>query len=254
MAELIPLLKEPPPKKRGSRKLILILVLLFLILLSILFFNSAISKVSAVTVSGEQFTPEAVIKEAASVRPGDAFFGTVAGTVEKRVDTLGSIKRTTVEKKFPGEVRIIVEEYPPVAFEMDDAGKLSAILASGKILEADAGSAVVDKPVLSGWRKDDPVKKKLCEALADIRAEDLDHLSEISPSPTESYPDRIRIYTRSGFEIVTAVSLLKDKLPTINSVVEERSPGRATLLLADTYMPFGSAEESADEGSAGGSR
>lgn len=247
MAELIPLLKEPPPRKRGSRKLIFILLLLFLILLSILFFNSNISKVSVVTVEGGQFTKEEDIRNAASVRPGDAFFGTIAGTVEKRVAALGSVKQATVEKTFPGKVRIIVEEYPAVAFEMDDAGLLSAILASGAIIEADTGSAVVDKPVLSGWRKDDPVKKKLCLALAEIPPEDLSHLSEISPSPTDAYPDRIRIYTRSGFEVITAASLLKDKMTTLNSVVEERAPGRMTLLLADTYSPFQSETEEGED-------
>ncbi|SDT38795.1 cell division protein FtsQ [Paenibacillaceae bacterium GAS479] len=247
MSELIPLLKEPPPKKRGSRKLMLILVLLFLILLSILFFNSNISKVSVVTIEGEQFTKETDIRNTASVRPGDAFFGTMASTVEQRISSLGSVKQAKVEKTFPGQIRIIVEEFPAVAFEMDDAGRLSAILASGTIIEADTGSAVVDKPVLSGWRKDDPIKKKLCQALAAIPAQELNQLSEISPSPTESYPDRIRIYTRSGFEVITAASLLKDKLLTLNSVVEERAPGRVTLLLADTYSPFQTESEEGEQ-------
>ncbi len=247
LAELIPILKEPPPKRRGNRKLVFILVLLFLILLSILFFNSSISKISVVTVEGEQFTTEARIREAASVRAGDAFFGTLSSSVEHRIRKLGSVKEVKVAKTFPGQIKITVEEYPPVAFELAANGQLSAILASGSIIQADQAKAVVDKPVLSGWKKDDSVKGQLCQQLALIDPAALGNLSEIMPSPTESYPDRIRIYTRNGFEVITAASLLKDKIDTLNSVVEERDPGRVTLLLADTYSPFVQAAGSSED-------
>ena len=106
---------------------------------------------------------------------------------------------------------------------------------------------MVDKPVLSGWRKDDPVKAKLCAQLALIKTGDLSQLSEIAPAPTASYPDRIRIYTQTGFEVLTAASLLKDKIATLNAAVEEREPGRLTLLLADTYSPFVQPDSGSDE-------
>ena len=63
-------------------------------------------------------------------------------------------------------------------------------------------------------------------------------ISEIIPSPTVSFPDRIKLYTRSKFEVITAVSLLKDKVEYLNQVIETEEPGLITMLEADSYVPF----------------
>ncbi|AJY77860.1 cell division protein DivIB [Paenibacillus beijingensis] len=233
----MPMLKEPAVKRRGNRKLLLVLLLLFIILLSVLFFNSPISKISSVTVQGELYTPAADIKEAAGIKVGDAFYGTLSSTIAKRIKELKAVESATITKRFPGEVDIKVKEYPAVAFELSDKGALTAILSSGSTV-AVSGDAVVDKPVLSGWRSDDPIKAQLCKELAGIGGKEIEDLSEIMPFPSNAYPDRIKIYTRTGFEVITAASLLKDKISSLNAVVEEQEPGRITMLLADTYVPF----------------
>ena len=63
-------------------------------------------------------------------------------------------------------------------------------------------------------------------------------ISEILPSPTPSFPDRIKLYTRSKFEVITAVSLLRDKVEYLNQVIEMEQPGIITMLEADSYEPF----------------
>lgn len=66
----------------------------------------------------------------------------------------------------------------------------------------------------------------------------LSDLSEISPIPSSAFPDRILIFTRTKFEVITAISLLREKVGTMNGVIESQAPGRLTLLLADTFVPF----------------
>ncbi|GGG10220.1 cell division protein FtsQ/DivIB [Paenibacillus abyssi] len=247
MSQLIPVLKEPKPKRRSNRKLLIVLFLLFFVLLSVLFFNSSISKISSITITGQQFITTEEIGDASEIRVGDPFYGTTAATIKSRIEQMKPIEQAIVTKKFPGEIHIQVLEFPAVAFEVSPSGDITAILSSGTTVAMKGRDYVVDKPVLSQWKSDDPQKEKLTRALAEIPSDMLSDFSEIIPFPSNSYPDRIKIYTRTQFEVITAISLLSEKIPTLSAVLETQEPGRVTMLLADTYAPYDTnGEESED--------
>jgi cell division protein FtsQ len=234
----IPVLREPTLKRRGNRRLKMVLLLLFLVVLSVLFFNSSISEVSTVTVTGQRFVSEDSIRKLAGISIGDAFFGFTEHSIERKLRSSKSIEQAIVTKVFPGEVRIRVQEFAAVGYELSPEGDIMAILSNGTSIPATNADFVVDKPLLSGWKKEDPVKTALTMQLALIPAQQLSDLSEIRPDPSNAYPDRIRIYTRTRFEVITAVSVLADKLETLNAVTETQQPGKVTMLLADTYEPY----------------
>lgn len=238
MSTPMPVLREPVQKKRGSRRLIVILFLLFAVILSVLFFNSPVSKISEIQIAGHVYATNAEIEKAAAIRVGDAFFGTTGATIEERVAKLNTVASVKVTKNFPGKIKIVVQEYKVVAFELSDEGGMTAILSNGASVKATSGVSLADKPVLTGWKQDNPVRAQLTKTLSVIPAADLADLSEIVPYPSKAYPDRIKIYTRTKFEVVTAVSVLKEKIKAINAVIETQEPGKITMLLADTYVPF----------------
>lgn len=244
MSERMPVLKEPKPKRRGGRRLLVVLYLLFIALLVVLFFRSPLSKISEIAVSGGRFADVEQIRTAAGIAEGDPFFYPTAGMIAERVERLESVKEAVVRKTFPGDVYIEVTEYPAVAYSLTNDGGITAILSNGTELAVNT-DAVVDRPVLRGWegRED---KLRLIEALAGLPEDLLADFSEIAPFPSDAYPDRIRIYTRTRFEIVTAVSLIADKADTIRAVIETQEPGSMTLLLADRYVPY--LEDSGSEG------
>ncbi|CAM4259618.1 cell division protein FtsQ/DivIB [Paenibacillus tarimensis] len=246
MPDQMPVLREPKPARRANRKLLAIILLLFVVLLSILFFRSSISKISSVTVTGHQHISASEIQEAADIAVGDPFFYPSESEFAKRIKQLNSVEEVEVTKSFPGAVHITVKEYPTVAFELSDKGEISAILSNGTVLPA-GSNYVVDKPVLSGWPADDPVREELTAVLADIPPDLLADFSQIMPFPSNSYADRIRIYTRTKFEIITAVSLLPEKVETIKAVIETQDPGSVTLLLSDRYVPYISEAEGEQE-------
>lgn len=240
MSELMPVLKEPEKKRKGSRKLLAVLFLLFAILLSVLFFNSSISKITTITIEGAQYTSKTDIQTAAGINAGDAYFGVSANKVVNRIKKLKPVQEASVTKSFPGDVKITVKEFPIVAFELSTSGEMSAIMSNGTNVSALSDEFLMDKPVLSGWKPDDPNRGELTKQLGQISEKQLSDLSEIIPDPSKAYPDRIRIYTRTKFEVITAVSLLAEKIDALNAVIETQEPGKITMLLADTYVPFNS--------------
>jgi len=239
MSAQMPVLKEPTKKRMGSRKLLTILILLFVALLAVLFFNSSISKISEIQIEGTRFVTREEIGKSAAILVGDAFFRTSSSTIEDRILTLPQINEVKVTKVFPGVVKILVAEFPVVAFELSKQGEMTALLSNGTTVEADSDEMqLVDKPVLSSWTDGDPVKAELTKQLGKMTTKQLSDLSEIIPYPSTAYPDRILMYTRTKFEVVTAVSVLSEKIEALNAVIETQEPGKITMLLADTYVPF----------------
>lgn len=235
----LPVLKEPEPKKKSNAKLIAILVVLFIALLAIIFFNSSLSKITEVEVTGAQFVSSTEIMKHTGIVVGDSFMFSSARKIEQSLLQNSSIQEATVTKQFPGKLKIHVQEYKVVAFELDDNGDIVALLSSGaSIVTSSERMQIMDKPILTGWDAENMNKKELVKQLGTIDSSLLSDISEISPIPSQAFPDRILIYTRTKFEVVTAISLLTEKIETINGVIETQAPGRVTLLLADTFVPF----------------
>jgi cell division protein FtsQ len=238
MNERIPALKREPetPRRRGGKLLGLVL-LLFAIVLVVLFFRSSLSKVHEIRVTGTRHLTETEVKNALAVQPGDSFFVPGSDKLAGRVRKLTPIKDVKVIKKFPGSWEIRVTEYNEVATEITADGGIRVVLENGLALPVKPG-VLADKPILSGWKPDDVSRKQLCAELGSLPEPLLADISEIKPDPSKAYPDRIKLFTRSRFEVVTTVGKLKDKIPYLSDIVANREPGRIVMLEADTYLPY----------------
>lgn len=236
----IPALKQDKPRARTGRKIIIVLLLLFIVILAVLFFRSPVSRVTEVHIAGNTFNSDKELMEKAGLELGTQFFGVSREETVKRLTSLGTIQSAKVDKRFPGVININIVEHPTVAYELLTDGGLQAILASGTSVPVSASGIAVEKPILTQWSPKDPNKVKLSKTLADIPISMTSDISEILPSPTPSFPDRIKMYTRSKFEVITSISLLREKAEYLNQVTEMQDPGIITMLEADSYEPFSS--------------
>ncbi|MCM3337087.1 FtsQ-type POTRA domain-containing protein [Paenibacillus sp. MER TA 81-3] len=244
-----PLPDKPQKKKRKATKLIWLLFVLFIVLLGVLFFRSPISKISQVRWIGEHFVTQANLTETSGLRPGEPFFGTSSSTVAERIQAkYPFVKSVQVDKQFPGLVEVHVHEYAAVAYELTADGMMQACLENGSVVKLDEQlKTVLEKPMLTQWDGQQEMKSKLSKELANIPKGLLADISEIRFFPSSSYPDRIKLYTRSGFEVVTSVTFLHDKIAYLSGVVETQEPGRITMLKADSYIPYSSLPASEED-------
>ncbi|GIQ67954.1 cell division protein DivIB [Xylanibacillus composti] len=255
MERNIPILREKKSRSKGSKRLLVVLFLFFIILFIVLFFHSSLSKITIIEISGTSFTTETDIVQAAEVAEGDQFLAVSAANMSQRIKKLDAVADAEVRKTFPGKIEIIVEEHPHVANERLSDGQWAAILANGYAIEhltVQSSPAHLDKPVLSGWQGEPELKKELTAALAALPVETLLDVSEILPSPSNSYPDRILLYTRSGHEVITTIEKLEEKLPFLTGVVHElRAKGteraRITMLEAITSEALETGLEAGEE-------
>lgn len=245
----VPTLPVPKPRTRTNRKLLSFLIIFFITVLIILFFQSSLSRISRVEVEGNVLLASEIIGQASQVAVGDRFFAVSSKTIGERISKVPMIKNATVKKTFPGVIHIQVEEFPKVAFQIDPDGKKQAVLADGSVILLPVGSGIpLDMPILTGWSDNDPNKVALCKVLDEIPQSALSDVSEIKPDPSESYPDKIKIYTRSQFEIHTTIAYLPDKIDNlpgyIAGLVEDHiTNGVITMLEVEYHTPFATSGE-----------
>ncbi|MBN2983376.1 MULTISPECIES: cell division protein FtsQ/DivIB [Cohnella] len=246
MAERIPALKrtsaegEAAPRRKGG-KLLWIVFVLFVVVMIFLFFRSSLSKVSSVQISGNVHVTAEDVMSAGTVREGDSFFFPGAEEMERRIRELPPVESVKVTKRFPGKIEIAVKEFEEVAVELDETGKTLVVLASG--IAVPVSGDLPDKPVLTGWSEMEAQRSALCVALGQLPDSLLRDLSQIAPDPSSAYPDRIKIFTRSRFEVTTTIERLPEKTTVLSEIVENREPGKVVLLEADTYRPFSAQTE-----------
>lgn len=187
---------------------------------------------------GSKYSTSEELLSQSGIKIGGQFFAVSTKDVEESLLKLKTIKDVSVQKDFPGVITVKIEEFSAVAYELEQGGLLKAILSSGAAVPVNETGIAVEKPILTNWDPEDPNKAKLCQALASIPNELTSDISEIVPSPTLSFPDRIKLYTRSRFEVITAISLLKSKVSYLNQIIETEQPGLIKMLEADSYVPF----------------
>lgn len=241
--ERLPVIKKPAPRNRGSKKLLLFLFVFFITLLLVLFFQSSLSQITEIEAQGQELVSAEEIKKAAAVKLGDHFFSVSSNGIEAKVKALKMVESVKVSKQFPGRVLIEVKEYPKVAYQIGEAGQIEALLADASVVPVTLQGFVPDKPLLSGWDKEDPLKTKLCLAMSKLSASYFADVSEIKPDPSDSYPDKIKMYTRSQFEVQTTIEYLPEKIVHLNTYIanlreNNQSGGVLRLLEADSHTPF----------------
>jgi cell division protein FtsQ len=241
----VPAMKQTARKPRSSKKLLAFLFTFFIVLLVILFFQSSLSKITSIEVEGLELLSEDEVRQAIPVKIGDHFFAISTDAIEHTLQSVKMVQSAEASKRFPGVIRVEIHEHPRVAFQIGEDGRKEVLLADGSPVAIELKNVTIDKPILTGWNKEDPNKLLLTKVMSTIPAAYFSDISEIKPDPSESYPDKIKMYTRSHFEVQTAISYLPDKLPYLDLYITNMqengiNTGVLKLLEADNHMPFDS--------------
>lgn len=244
----IPKIPVEKPSKRRGRKLVFLLFVFFTTVLIILFFRSSLSRITEIVVEGNELVPTEQIEQTTGVVAGDHFFGLSVSEVAKRVESMKMIQSAEVTKRFPGKLLIHVQEQPKVAFQFDAEGRQEFVLADGSTSPVQGLSVMIDMPILSGWSDHDPYKVQLCKIMSEVSESLFYEVSEIKPIPSESYPDRIKMYTRKGFEVITTIEYLPDKIQYLSAFMDNLldsgvNSGVLTLLEVDSHHALNEAED-----------
>lgn len=241
-ADKLPVLRQRPIEQKSNKRALVLLSFFFVIVLIILFLRSPMSKVSIIEVKGNDLLTIEQVIQASGLSYGASFFTWNKKGVTERLTELAEVKSVHIESSFPGKINLNVTEYETVAYELKQNGSLTPLLENGSLLQqVKQIPLILNRPILRPWTGDQKIKESLCYELGQTEVSILQMLSEIIPSPSKAYPDKITIYTRDGYLIQTTVENLSTNLEYYQIFVSSRegqAPGVLTLLDAKYFRQY----------------
>lgn len=246
MRDSIPIYRDKEKNKRRPNRLALVfIVLFFLSLLVLLFFQSPLSKISTIDISGNRTLKDADVLKQASLKKGSQFFSWDPQAAKKQLMQNVQVKDVKITKRFPGKVTIKFEEWPRVAFwlkkDKDGNAQLRPVLANGVIVDKQ-WKGTVDRPLLRGW-SDESAVAKLSKQLERVERVTLRSLSEVHPQPSDIYKDQVRVYTDDGYEVITRLSTFHENMNQYRNYVDPDKKGIVHMTYGRNFGWFEPYEE-----------
>ncbi|WP_202076993.1 cell division protein FtsQ/DivIB [Caldalkalibacillus salinus] len=211
--------KQHKPKR--NKLFIFLIFLFFLMILLLIYFQSPFSKIKELNVEGHQLLTREQVLAYAQLDEGLSFYNFSTSTVQERLEERVEVHTARVERTFPNQVSIIVEEHRHIAFWYQEQ-KLYPIIATGHILlQREWQEQRVQYPILSGWPNKEGVLE-LSQELNKLPATILETISEINLTPIVSDPYRLTLYMDDGNEVRTSIRKFAEHVSWYPSLVEQR--------------------------------
>ncbi len=214
----------------------------FLLLSGILYFQSPLSKIGDITISGNQNISSEQISNLSKLKVGTSFWKVDKDKVAENIKEHPEINEVTIEKKLPNQISINVSELKRVGYISGTNG-FFPILENGKIIEKPqtSGSKAipVDAPILVNWST--KALKLLSKELNKVQPSISKLISEIHHTPTEYDPLQMTLYMVDGYEVKATLRNFAENIKAYPTIVSELDPslsGYIELDVVPTFIPY----------------
>ncbi|MBK3494488.1 FtsQ-type POTRA domain-containing protein [Viridibacillus sp. YIM B01967] len=255
--ERIPTLRERR-KKRTNLRFTILLAIFGIILLALLYFQSSLSHINKIEVSGGHLKNAEYYSKVSTIRVGDSLWDFKLKNVEASIQKKNWVESVTVERNWLNTVTIKVKEYDKKTF-IKQGDRYNLVLQNGVIYNLDELPREMNLPILVGFKEED-LLLKIIKQLDKVDEELMTLISQVNAIPTKSNPYAIRLFMNDGFEVRATITTLAEKLkyyPSIISQVKKGEKGVIDLEVGSFYRSYTSEygeqakEEEIDDQTAG---
>lgn len=247
--ERIPSLKDQR-KQRANRRLLFFLSFFFLLLLLMIYFQSPLSHVKNITISGHHNIAEEELISLSQISSGTSMWNLDKQEVAERVLRHNEVAAVTIERKLPNTIHLIVKEHARIGYLYRD-DRYYPILETGQHLaELPRQQFPSDAPLLIDFKQGNALAELSAE-LGKIPTHLLERISEIFYKPTENDPLAIVLFMTDGMEVHTSIRGFSDKMAPYPSIVKELDQNKEGILhmrMSPYFEEFGLKEEEGSEG------
>ncbi len=240
----IPKLKQHR-KKKANRRLFFLLTLFLILILSVVYFQSPLSHVKKVEVTGNELIPDEKVLAAGGISTGTSVWGVNKNSVAAKLKKLPGVKKAEVRLTFPNTYVISIQEHDKKAYLSRDS-RYYVILENGKILDKGTDAMPVDAPLLRGF-KEDKVLERMMKELGKLPSEIQQMISEINLTPKDTDQYHVTLYMNDGFEVSATIRTFSEKMIHYPSIASQLDPSRKGVIDLEVGSFF-KAYETEDEG------
>lgn len=222
LEERIPKIKQQR-RKKANRRLIILLLLFFSLIIFVVYFQSPLSHVNKIEVSGNSVYSSDEIIATTGLSSATNIWNVDKNKIEGRLEKLTELKSAEVQTIFPNTVSITITEYKRIAYIMKEKDYLP-VMENGKILKASEVSEVPSNaPILISFNEGSALNGMI-EELGKLQGEVLNSISEIHYSPKETDSLHLTVYMNDGFEVSATVRSFAEKMIHYPSIVSQLDP------------------------------
>ncbi|MBM7647215.1 cell division protein FtsQ [Bacillus ectoiniformans] len=219
--ERIPKLKHMR-KKKANRRLIALITVFFLLVLTVIYFQSSLSRIQKIEVSGNVLVDEKEIVEQSEIESGISVWKVNQGSVQEKLQKNPKIKEAEVSLGFPNKVKIKVTEQSKLAY-LAKGILFYPVLDNGNIVQKPDTSAPDQLPIMYGF-KEGKALELMMKGLEELPEEITNSISEIHYAPKKSDPYHISLFMNDGFEVSATMKTFSEKMTYYPSIVSQLNP------------------------------
>ncbi|WP_445488410.1 cell division protein FtsQ/DivIB [Niallia sp. 03133] len=224
----IPKLKQQR-RKKANRRLILLLLIFFLLIICIIYFQSPLSHVRNIEITGNRLTKQEAITKLSGITENTNMWKINKKKVEESINKSPDIKSTKVATVFPNTVRISVTEYKRVAYLLKGI-KYVPIIESGKMLaDRSMEETPSDAPIIVGF-KEDKVLKVMVNELEKLPKDVYNSISEIQYTPKDTDSYHVNLFMNDGFEVAASLHTFSEKMEHYPSIISQLNPKKKGVI------------------------
>lgn len=208
--------------KRLYRRLTLIISIFMIAILIALYFVSPLSKLGAITVSGNQDIASQNIIQQSHLVKGDSLWGQFNDRklCEEKIERqLPRVKKASISLSGLNSFKITVEEYKVVALEASN-GEYHPILENGKILSEKTSAPESDLPIFANF-KDQSIIKNLMDSYNQLPENIKENISEIRYSPSKVNKELVNLHMKDTNIVIVNISQMVEKMAYYDKVASQ---------------------------------
>lgn len=226
-------------RKRANRKFIVVIAVFIIALLVFLYFQSSISKIDQIDVSGDRLYTKDFYIEKSQLAQGDTIWGFSKKKIIAELESMEGVKTAEVSRKWLRDVSIEIEEWQDIAYiETDEAYHL--LLENGERFTTETMVPNENAPIISGF-SNPKIEKDLVDALMSIENNVFQLISEVIYQGTEAEPEAITVYMIDGYEVRALISTFAEKIvyyPAMISQLDGVEKGVIDMEVGTYFTPY----------------
>lgn len=245
----IPKLKQQR-KQKANRRFILYISLFFFLILFVLYFQSPLSKIQSIEISGNIHVSSKEIIELSGLKQGTSFWNIKPEKIAEKIKEHNEISKVEVYRKFPNDIKISVSEYTRVAYLLKGTAYYP-ILETGKILKKrDLDNLPADAPLLINWKQSEELQEMAAQ-LRLVPKSILNRISEIHHTPEKIDPLHITLFMNDGQEVSATIRDFSKKIINYPKIIEQLSEEQFGVIHLEVGSYFKAYKKVGDEESEG---
>lgn len=238
LEDRLPQLKKER-KQRANRRFIFYASFFFLLILVVVYFQSPLSKVDQISVSGEQLASPEKIVEASGISKQTHIWDIRSAGAEKKIEQLPTVQTASVRTVFPNRVMIHIKEFDRKAY-LQKSGGYYPILQNGTLLGKLPGNKLpVDAPVLYGFSRKTELQA-VAGGLAKIPQQVIHSISDIHYISGSANDDNLVLYMNDGNRVVASAKTFEKNIqlyPEIAANLPKGAHGTIHLSVGSYFVP-----------------